>query len=121
MTRKFSPATGTARPMMSTLRTPICSSFFVLRFLTSYAGEPFLLSVLHLNKPLREHSSAWILQAYLLNLEADLSTKKQQYSHRYLTRGMSNCNYDKIMDAVLQGILAIQKRGGLKLLSRWAM
>jgi hypothetical protein len=27
--------------------------------LTSYAGEPFLLSVLHLKKSLREHSSAW--------------------------------------------------------------
>jgi predicted ABC-type exoprotein transport system permease subunit len=26
--------------------------------LTSYAGEPFLVSALHLKKPLREHSSA---------------------------------------------------------------
>jgi hypothetical protein len=51
------------------------------------------------------------VQAYLPDLEAGLSTKKQQYSHRYLTRGMPNHNYHKIMDAVLQGILAIQKRG----------
>jgi hypothetical protein len=31
--------------------------------LISYAGEPFLLSVLHLKKSLREHSSAWFVQA----------------------------------------------------------
>jgi hypothetical protein len=31
--------------------------------LTSYAGEPFLVSALHLKKPLREHSSAWFVQA----------------------------------------------------------
>jgi hypothetical protein len=60
--------------------------------LTSYAGEPCLLSVLHLKKPLSKHSSAWFVQAYLPNLEAGLSTKKQQYFHRYLTRGMSNHN-----------------------------
>jgi hypothetical protein len=82
--------------------------------LTSYAGEPFLLSVLHLKKPLREHLSAWFVQAYFPNLEAGSSAKKQQYSHRYLTRDMSNHNYHKIMDTVLQGILAIQKRGGFK-------
>ncbi len=62
--------------------------------LTSYAGEPFLLSVLHLKKSLREHLSAWFV--------------------RYLTRGMSNHNYHKIMDAVLEGIVATQKKGGFK-------
>jgi hypothetical protein len=36
--------------------------------LTSYAGEPFLVSALHLKKPLREHSSAWFVQAYLPTL-----------------------------------------------------
>jgi hypothetical protein len=36
--------------------------------LTSYAGEPFLLSALHLKKSLREHSSAWFVQAYLPDL-----------------------------------------------------
>ncbi len=69
--------------------------------LTSYTGEPFLLSALHLKKSLREHSSAWFVQAYLPNLESGSSGKKKQYSHRYLTRGISNCNYHKIMDAVL--------------------
>jgi hypothetical protein len=84
--------------------------------LTSYAGEPFLLSVLHLKKSLREHSSAWFVQVYLPNLESGSSAKKKQYSHRYLrlTRGMSNCNYHKIMDAVLEGIVATQKKGGFK-------
>jgi hypothetical protein len=82
--------------------------------LTSYAGEPFLLSVLHLKKSLREHSSAWFVQVYLPNLESGLSAKKKQYSHRYLTKGISNCNYHKIMDAVLEGILAAQKNGGFK-------
>jgi hypothetical protein len=79
--------------------------------LTSYAGEPFLLSALHLKKSLREHSSAWFVQAYLPDLESGLP---KQYSHRYLTRGMSNHNYHKIMDAVLEGILAAQKKGGFK-------
>jgi hypothetical protein len=82
--------------------------------LTSYAGEPFLLSALHLKKSLREHSSAWFVQAYLPDLESGLSTKKKQYSSRYLTSGMSNRNYHKIMDAVLEGILAAQKMGGFK-------
>ncbi len=36
--------------------------------LTIYAGEPFLLSALHLKKSLREHSIAWFVQAYLPNL-----------------------------------------------------
>jgi hypothetical protein len=31
--------------------------------LTSCAGEPFLVSALHLKKPLREHSSAWLVCA----------------------------------------------------------
>jgi hypothetical protein len=77
--------------------------------LTSYAGEPFLLSVLHLKKSLREHSSAWFVQA-------GSSAKKKPYSHRYLTRGMSNHNYHKIMDAVLEGIVIVtaQKKGGFK-------
>jgi hypothetical protein len=82
--------------------------------LTSYAGEPFLLSVLHLKKSLREHLSAWFVQAYLPDLESGSSAKKKQYSHRYLTRGMSNHNYHKIMDAVLEGIVAAQKKGGFK-------
>jgi hypothetical protein len=82
--------------------------------LTSYAGELFLLSVLHLKKSFREHSSAWFVQAYLPDLESGLSAKKKQYSHRYLTRGMSNRNYHKIMDAVLEGIVAAQKKGGFK-------
>jgi hypothetical protein len=43
-----------------------------------------------------------------------LSARKKQYSHRYLTRGMSNRNYHKIMNAVLEGILATQKKGGFK-------
>jgi hypothetical protein len=83
--------------------------------LTSYAGEPILLPVLHLKKSLREHSSAWFVQAYLPDLESGSSAKKKQYlSHRYLTRGMFNCNYKKIMDAVLEGIVAAQKKGGFK-------
>jgi hypothetical protein len=81
---------------------------------TSYAGEPFLLSALHLKKSLREHLSAWFVQAYLPDLEFGSSTKKKQYSHRYLTRGMSNHNYHKIMDAVLEGILATQTKEGFK-------
>jgi hypothetical protein len=86
--------------------------------LTSYAGEPFLLSALHLKKSLMEHSSAWLVPFYLPNLESGLSTKKKQHSHRYLTRGMSNRNYHKIMDAVLEGILATQKKGGFKAFMR---
>jgi hypothetical protein len=82
--------------------------------LTSYAGEPFLVSALHLKKPLREHSSAWFVQVYLPDLESGSSAKKKQYSHRYLTRGKSNHNYHKIMDAVLEGILTTQKKGGFK-------
>jgi hypothetical protein len=54
------------------------------------------------------------VQAYLPNLEFGLSAKKKQYSHRYLTRGMSNRNYHKIMDAVLEGIVTAQKNGGFK-------
>jgi hypothetical protein len=82
--------------------------------LTSYTGEPFLLSALHLKKSLREHSSAWFVQAYLPDLESGLSARKKQYSHRYFTRGMSSHNYHKIMDAVLEGILAAQNKGGFK-------
>jgi hypothetical protein len=47
--------------------------------LTSYAGEPFLLSALHLKKSLREHSSAWFVQAYLPDLESGSTAKKKQY------------------------------------------
>jgi hypothetical protein len=47
-------------------------------------------------------------------LESGSSAKKKQYSHRYLTRGMSNHNYHKIMDAVLEGIVTSQKNGGFK-------
>jgi hypothetical protein len=50
-----------------------------------------------------------------------LSAKTKQYSHRFLTRGMYNCNYHKIMNAVLEGILAAQKKGGFKAFFRWAM
>jgi hypothetical protein len=82
--------------------------------LTSYAGEPFLLSALHLKKSLREHSSALFVQSYLPDLESGSSAKKKQYSHRYLTRGMSNRNYHKIMDAVIEGIVTAQKKGGFK-------
>jgi hypothetical protein len=82
--------------------------------LTSYAGEPFLLSALHFKKSLREHSSAWFVQAYIPNLESGSSAKKKPYSHRYLIRGMSNHNYHKVMDAVLEGIVAAQKKGGFK-------
>jgi hypothetical protein len=80
--------------------------------LTSYAGEPFLLSALHLKKSLREHSNAWFVQAYLHSLESGLSAKKKHYSHRYFTRGISNHNYHKIVDAVLEGIVTAQKKGG---------
>jgi hypothetical protein len=86
--------------------------------LTSYAGEPFLLSAMHLKKSLMEHSSAWFVPSYLPNLESGSSAKKKQYSHRYLTRGMSNRSYHKIMDAVLEGILAAQKKGGFKAFMR---
>jgi hypothetical protein len=82
--------------------------------LTSYAGDPFLLSALHLKRSLREHSSAWVVQAYLPDLESGFSAKKKQYSHRYLTRGMLNRNYHKTMDAVLEGIVTAQKKGGFK-------
>jgi hypothetical protein len=44
--------------------------------LTSYCGEPFLLSALHLKKSVQEHSGAWLVQSYLPNLEAGSSTKK---------------------------------------------
>jgi hypothetical protein len=54
------------------------------------------------------------VQAYLPDLESGSSAKKKQYSHRYLTRGMSNCNYHKIMEAVLEGIVTAQKKGGFK-------
>jgi hypothetical protein len=70
--------------------------------------------VLHLKKSLREHLSAWFVQAYLPDLESGSSAKKKQYSHRYFTRRMSNCNYHKIMDTVLEGIVATQKKGGFK-------
>jgi hypothetical protein len=82
--------------------------------LTSYAGKPFLLSALHLKKFLREHSSAWCVQGYLPNLKSGSSAKKKEYSHRYLTMGMSNHNYHKIIDAVLEGIVTAQKKGGFK-------
>ena len=82
--------------------------------ITSYAGEPFLLSAMHLKKSVREDSSTWFVQAYLPDLEVGSSAKKQQCSSRYLTRGTYNCNYHKIMDVVLKGSLAAQKNGGFK-------
>jgi hypothetical protein len=54
------------------------------------------------------------VQAYLPDLESGSSAKKKQYSHRYLARGMSNRNYHKIMDAVLEGVVTAQKKGGFK-------
>jgi hypothetical protein len=54
------------------------------------------------------------VQAYLPDLESGSSAKKKQYSHRYLTRGMSNHNCHKIMDAVLEGIVTAQRKGGFK-------
>jgi hypothetical protein len=44
--------------------------------LTSYADDPILLSALHLKKSLREHSSAWFVQAYLPNLESGSSAEE---------------------------------------------
>jgi hypothetical protein len=61
------------------------------------------------------------VQAYLPDLESGLLAKKKQYSHRYLTRGMSNHNYHKIMEAVLEGIVIAQKREASKLSFGWAM
>jgi len=49
--------------------------------ITSYAGEPFLLSAMHLKKSVREDSSAWFVQAYLPDLEVGSSAKKQQRHH----------------------------------------
>jgi hypothetical protein len=46
--------------------------------LTSYAGEPFLFSALHLKKSLREQSSAWFVQAYLPNLESGWFVRKEE-------------------------------------------
>jgi hypothetical protein len=124
MTRKCLPATGTSKTYNEYITDPdtqflLCLEAYMDKTaknagLTSYAGEPFLLSALHLKKSLREHSSAWFVQAYLPNLESGSSAKKKQYSHRYLTRGMSNHNYHKIMDAVLEGIVTSQKNGGFK-------
>ena len=82
--------------------------------ITSYAGEPFLLSAVHLKKSVREDSSAWFVQAYLPDLEVGSSAKKRQQSNRGLRKGMSNRNYHKVMDAVLQGIRTVQKKGGFK-------
>jgi hypothetical protein len=72
--------------------------------LTSYCGEPFLLSSLHLKKSVQEQSGAWLVQAYLPNLEPGFSAKK--YSHSHKTHGRTNCNYHKVMKAVLQGVPA---------------
>jgi hypothetical protein len=43
--------------------------------LTSYCGEPFPLSALNLKKSVLEHLGAWLVQAYLPNLEAGSSAK----------------------------------------------
>jgi hypothetical protein len=44
--------------------------------LTSYAGEPFLLSALHLKKSPGEHSSVLFVQAYLPDLESSSSQRR---------------------------------------------
>jgi hypothetical protein len=61
--------------------------------LTSYCGKPFLLSALHLKKSVQEQSGAWLVQAYLLDLEAGSSTKKKKYSHSNKTHHRTNWNY----------------------------
>jgi hypothetical protein len=125
MTRKCSPATGWYSKTYDEYITDpdtqflLCLEVYVDKTaknagLMSYAGEPFLLSALHLKKSLREHSSAWFVQACLPDLESHSSAKKKQYCHGYLTKSMSNHNYHKIMDAVLEGIVTAQKKGGFK-------
>jgi hypothetical protein len=74
--------------------------------LTSYCGEPFLLSALHLKKSVQAHLGAWLLQAYLPDLEAGSSAKKKKYSHSHNTCGRTNRNYHKVMEAVFQGVCA---------------
>jgi hypothetical protein len=54
--------------------------------LTSYCGEPFLLSALHLKRSVWEHSGAWLVQAYLPDLEAGSSAKKRKLSQPQHTR-----------------------------------
>jgi hypothetical protein len=88
--------------------------------LTSYCGKPFLLSALHLKKSVQEQWGAWLGQAYLPDLEAGSSAKKKKYSHSNKTCGRTNCNYHKVMEAVLQGVHAAQQRGGgSQLMCRW--
>jgi hypothetical protein len=55
--------------------------------LTSYCGKPFLLSALHLKKSVWEQLGAWLVQAYLPDLEAGSSAKKKKYSHSNKTCG----------------------------------
>jgi hypothetical protein len=71
--------------------------------LTSYCGEPFPLSALHLKKSVWEQSGAWRVQADLPDLEAGSSAKKRKYSHSHKTCDRTNSNYHKVMQAVLQG------------------
>jgi hypothetical protein len=78
--------------------------------LTSYCGEPLLLSALHLKKSVPEQSGAWLEEAYLPDLEACSSAKKKRYSHSHKTCGRTNRNYHKVMQAVLQGVHAAQLR-----------
>jgi hypothetical protein len=88
--------------------------------LTSYCGKPFLLSALHLKKSVQEQSGAWLVQAYLPDLEASSSAKKKKYSHSHKTCSRTNHNYHKVMQAVLQGVTcAAQQKGGSQLMCRW--
>jgi len=80
--------------------------------ITSFCGEPLLISALHLKKSVREQSSSWLVQAYLPDLEAGSSAKKKKYSSSNATKGRTNRNYHKLMQVVLQGILDCQQKGG---------
>ena len=129
MTKKCLPATGTARHGMRTLPVQTLNSSYALQayvdktgksaILTSYCGEPFLLSALHLKKSVWEHSGAWLVQAYLPKLEAGSSSKKKKYSHSNNTCSRTNHNYHKVMEAVLQGVHATQQKGGSQLMCGW--
>ena len=80
--------------------------------ITSFCGEPMLISALHLKKSVREQSSSWLVQAYLPDLEVGSSAKKKKYSHSNATRGRTNRNYHKVMKVVMDGILKVQQKGG---------
>jgi hypothetical protein len=115
------PATGTASCGMRTLPIPntqflLCLEVYIDKTgksarLTSYCSKSFLLSALHLKKSVQEQSGAWLVQASLPDLEAGSCTKKKKYSHSNKTCGRTNCNYHKVMEAVLQEVHAAQQKG----------